>query len=130
MLPVHGYPRGSGDPEIDIMEMLGDRPATIYQTTHAAYHAPGAQFRHTGIDASTGFHRYGARWTPSAITFYIDGQETGSAPNVFTQPMYLMANLQVGAPDSWPGAPDGATSFPATMTVAYIRAYQPTGACS
>jgi hypothetical protein len=35
-----------------------------------------------------------------------------------------LLNLAVGAPGSWPGAPDAATPFPASMTVAHVRAWQ------
>jgi Ca2+-binding RTX toxin-like protein len=36
-------------------------------------------------------------------------------------PMYLLANLAVGG--NWPGNPDSNTSFPAEMTIDYIRVY-------
>jgi beta-glucanase (GH16 family) len=38
--------------------------------------------------------------------------------------MYLLANLAVGG--IWPGSPPSSTTFPATMRIEYIRAYERT----
>jgi beta-glucanase (GH16 family) len=38
--------------------------------------------------------------------------------------MYILVNLAVGGPGSWPGPPDATTPFPAVMQVDYVRAYQ------
>jgi len=38
------------------------------------------------------------------------------------KPMYMVANLAVGG--VWPGSPDASTTFPARMTIDYIRAYR------
>jgi beta-glucanase (GH16 family) len=129
MLPELGYPRGTPNPEIDVMEVLGNDPARVYQTTHELDSGPGRQFVRTDVDSADGFHRYGVAWSPSGITFYVDGKASGTAPNVTSRPMYLLANLQVGGPGSWPGEPTGATSFPATMDVQYVRAYRSAGSC-
>ena len=40
------------------------------------------------------------------------------------QPVYLLANLAVGGAGSWPGVADP-SAFPATMSIDYIRVYQP-----
>ncbi|HEY4442544.1 MAG TPA: glycoside hydrolase family 16 protein [Candidatus Elarobacter sp.] len=125
MLPTMGYP-----PEIDVVEVLGHAPARIYQTTHGRAKGSGRQVVWNGTDASDGFHVYAVEWTSAAITFFVDGHLTGTVPNVSDQPMYLLANLQVGAPGSWPGAPDASTPFPATMLIDYVRAYRSAGTCA
>jgi beta-glucanase (GH16 family) len=54
----------------------------------------------------------------------VDGKEIGrqSTPPDLHKPMYVVANLAVGG--DWPGAPDSTTVFPATLSIAFIRAYR------
>jgi beta-glucanase (GH16 family) len=89
-------------------------------------------------DWGTGWHTYGVAWYPHVMAFYVDGKQDfcwvegpdtkGSVPN---QPMFMIANLGIGAPGGWPGTVDDTTPFPANMDIAYVRAYQfanhPTG---
>ena len=123
LLPVIGYP-----PEIDVMEVLGQEPERVYQTTHAVDKTV-QQITSTQADPN-GFHSYGVAWTHSSITYYVDGRATGSVRNISNQPMYLLVNLQVGGPGSWPGMPNAATAFPATVTTRYVRAYEAGGTCA
>lgn len=114
-------------PEIDVMEYIGDKPNTIYNTYHyyenwnlrstPSYEVPGEDF-------SQNFHTYGMRWEPGKITWYVDGVERNvhNDGNVSWEDMYLLVNLAVGG--WWPGDPDGNTSFPARYQIDYIRAYQ------
>lgn len=114
-------------PEIDIMEMHGADPTRLYQTIHTG--ATGRDkpigFERSVSDMSQGFHSYAVDWEPDTITFYFDGRETARAatPRDVHAPMYIIANLAVGGPLSWGGAPDAATEFPAKMQIAYIRVY-------
>lgn len=116
-------------PEIDVVEMLGDKTDLVYQTYH--YYQNNRTLRSTpsykvwGGDFSANFHTYGMQWEPGRITWYVDGQATNSYRNssVAAEDMYLLLNLAVGG--SWPGNPDGSTRFPATYTIDYIRAYSP-----
>ena len=125
MLPISGWP-----PEIDIMEMLGDAPSVIYQTTHAPNGNATQQVITTGVQPNV-YHTFAVKWTSTQITYFIDGNITARYPNISFQPMYLIANVQVGLPGSWPGAPNSTTTFPATMAIDYIRAYQDAGSsCS
>jgi beta-glucanase (GH16 family) len=121
LLPQAPYQPG----EIDIMEMLGQAPNTIYESTHGS--DPSDEFRasYTGPDFSAGFHTFGLDWTASTITWYLDGTAIASEPTPAedNQPMYIIANLAVGGVGSWPGAPDATTHFPATMQIDYIHAY-------
>jgi beta-glucanase (GH16 family) len=122
LLPVVGYP-----PEIDVMEVLGQEPQRVYQTTHAIDYAV-QQIISTQGDPN-GFHSYGVAWTQTNITYYLDGRVTGTVHNMSNQAMYLLVNLQVGGPGSWPGVPDAATIFPTTVTTRYVRGYQASGTC-
>ncbi len=114
-------------PEIDVVEMLGHQTATTYQTYH---HYTGGSLQSTpsyqasGSDYANDFHTYGMRWEPGRIIWYVDGQETNryENDNVASEDMYLLVNLAVGG---WAGQPDGSTSFPASMTIDYIRAWTP-----
>ena len=108
--------------EIDIMEVLGHEPARVYHSLHGPDQTYLVQKESRGVDTAEGFHTYAVEWSPEAICFYVDGIFTEQAPNRFSIPMYMIANLAVGG--SWPGAPDAQTGFPATMEVDYIRAYQ------
>ncbi len=112
--------------ELDVFEQLGNDPTTIYSTTHGE---TGNQWLvnfntiHT-VNTSTGFHTYGVDWEPTTTTFYIDGQKTVSVPTPesMNSPMYMILNLAVGGPGSWPG-PAAASEFPASLKIAWVRAY-------
>ena len=113
---------GSYAPELDVMEMLGNDPSTIYTTVHS--NGPsGHQFASNVADTSAGFHTYGADWEPDQVTWYFDGEQIAQTPTPadMHSPMFLLANLAVGG--TWPGSPDATTGFPANMQIDYIRAY-------
>lgn len=122
--------------EIDVMENIGSDPFTAHGTIHGPESATGAAY---GLGATvrsptslaTGFHVYRATWSPTAISFSLDGRTyetrtpsslTGRQQWVFNQPFYLLLNLAVGG--TWPGSPDSSTQFPATMLVDWVRAYK------
>lgn len=107
--------------EIDILEMLGDRPERIYMT----YHRSGnqiAQYAYSGPDYSTGYHTFAVDWQPTYIKWYIDGvlrgTYTGSIPS---DPMWICLNTAVGG--AWPGSPDSTTVFPQYYDIDYVRVY-------
>jgi beta-glucanase (GH16 family) len=83
----------------------------------------------------TGFHTYGAIWSPNMVQFYVDDpanvffvRTASDVPAgqqwVFNHPFYLLMNLAVGGDGSWPGPPGATTPTPAVMTVDYVRIYQ------
>jgi beta-glucanase (GH16 family) len=116
--PPDGWP-----PEIDMMEMLGNDPNTIYQslrdpddTVHQAVYK--------AINSSSGLHTYSVKWTATQVVFLTDGTVTGRFANSVNEPMYMLANLAVGG--NWPGPPDSSTVFPAVMTIRSIRAFADT----
>ena len=117
-------PSGGGwPPEIDVMEVLGHEPNTVYATVHSTA-APRQTVISQLSGRDDGWHRYGVRWGPETIDVFVDGIKTGSArtPSDAHQPMYMIVNLAVGG--NWPGYPDAATKFPATLDVDYVRAWK------
>lgn len=109
-------------PEIDIFEVLGDRPDIAYMTIHSTV-AQTVGFKVPVTDVADGYHTYGLLWGRQEIAWYFDGREVARAPTPADLhiPMYLLINLAVGG--HWPGAPDGSTRFPAELAVSYVRAY-------
>jgi len=121
-------PEGKAPPEIDVMEFLGHEANIV----HMGYHYLDDQGVHrvdvgswTGPDFSADWHLFALDWRPDAIVWYVDGVERRrfTGPYVAAEPMYLIANLQVGG--DWPGNPDPSTSFPSTYEIDFIRVYAP-----
>ena len=123
----------SGDwpPEIDVMEFLGDRPDTIYTSSHFVdatgghgINSAGQKFSgEDGINFAAGFHTYAAAWSSDRLTWFIDGQAVFDVrQNVPDVPMYLLANLAIGG--TWPGDPDATTPETSHFDIDYIRVYQ------
>ncbi len=113
--------------ELDIFEVLGSGPTTLFATTHGetgnnwvvdsqALQVP---------DTSAAFHVYGVDWEPTTTTFLMDGKviATAPTPGSMNTPMYMLINLAVGGPGSWPGAPNASTHFPSPMEISWVRAY-------
>lgn len=113
-------------PELDVFEVLGDRPSILYASVHSL--DPQASLEQPLVvpDTSIGFHTYGVDWGPQKIVFYMDGQAiaTAATPADMNVPMYMLFNLAVGGASSWPGAPTAQTQFPANMRLDYVHAYQ------
>ena len=124
MLPVD-YTIGTDEGEVDIFEHIGIQPDMMLQTLH--FPGGGAQSFQcmSKTDWSLAYHVYGLDWKPGSITWLIDGvpcsTQTANIPN---GPMYLIAGLAVGGPQTWGGAPNAATIFPAYMDISYIKAWQ------
>lgn len=116
---------GSWPPEIDGLEILGNKPNTIHMGYH--WNNPGHVSDGTvwiGPDFSASWHVLGLDWEPDAITWYVDGIERERLTNaqaIYHKPMYILANLAVGG---WPGSPDSTAEFPADYQINYIRVWQ------
>jgi len=121
----------SWPPEIDVMEVLGNAPGKLFTTLHSRKFAQGTMIGlGTGTaDLSHADHAFGVDWGPERTRFYLDRRLVFSEPTPpdCHKPFYLIANLAVGGPSSWPGAPDSATRFPAHFRIASIRAWQRRG---
>ena len=122
MLPAH---EKSWPPEIDIVEMLGHKPNTLYMSNHRGIWPNQAvdMSSHTGPDFSADYHLYTLEWAPGWLRWKIDGvtrkETTEGVPD---QPMYLILNTAVGG--KWPGRPDDKTRFPQHFYIDYIHVHQ------
>ncbi len=118
----------SWPPEIDVMEVLGHDPRKVFTTVHSRKFAKGTQIGlgTTTADLSAGDHLFGVDWGPERMRFYVDRRLVFSQPTPedCRKPFYIIANLAVGGPTSWPRAPDGSTPFPAHFRIASIQAWQ------
>jgi beta-glucanase (GH16 family) len=121
LLPQDDSPR----PEIDIMELLGGYPTTVYMSNHWG---PVEKREHltrpfSGPDFSTDFHTFTLEWEPGQLRWLVDGvQRVTTTDGVPTVPMYLILNTQIGG--DWPGFPDGTTMFPQFHDIEYVRVYR------
>jgi beta-glucanase (GH16 family) len=76
-------------------------------------------------DLAADFHTYGVDWTPTNLTFYVDGKAKASLPKpaaFLTGPMRLQ--FVVHAAIKTGDQPDATTMFPATLMIDWVRAYQ------
>jgi len=133
---VYGGWASSG--ELDIVEVIGDKPNTDYGTIH--YGDKWPHNVHTGDkiilpsgDLSDDFHVYAVEWEEGVIRWYLDGNlyqtqtkwytKAAPFPAPFDQNFFIILNFAVGG--AWPGKPSPDTVFPQSMEVDYVRVYQP-----
>lgn len=65
---------GKQGAEIDVMEVFGDRLGQPWYSTLHKRPVPDQQVPLAVVDESTtGFHRYGIRWSPTKIELFLDG---------------------------------------------------------
>jgi serralysin len=111
---------GTGPDEIDISEWLGNGPTTDYMT----YHSPtGSQAQGTySGDLSSSYHTLGAMWTPTSITWYVDGvQRFTTSNNISSSPMTTTLNTAIGGWNN--NVVDSKTVLPSEFKVDYIHIY-------
>ena len=129
-----GWPRSG---EIDIIELVGNRPGTVHGTVHgprSAGKGVGGSYTLSGERRfSEEFHLFTLEWRPTGLTWSVDGEpyfflsknrmisEYGPDEWVFDKKFYFVVNLAVGG--RWPGAPDQTTAFPKRLEIDYIRVY-------
>ncbi|MFO1451054.1 MAG: glycoside hydrolase family 16 protein [Opitutaceae bacterium] len=141
MLPtdnVYGGWAASG--EIDIMELVGHKPAEVFGTLH--YGGAHPRNTHTGKtfvlprgDFSEDFHVFALEWEHGVFRWYVDDvlyqtqtvwrTEGAPYPAPFDQRFHLLLNVAVGG--NLPRSPDSTSVFPQTMTVDYVRVYSRIG---
>ena len=120
--------------EIDLMELIGSEPSTVFGTVHyedvafKAYRTSTGSASLTGEEFADKFHVFTTVWDKNHLDWYLDNKlfKSFSYPsesgNIFRLPYYFLMNVAVGG--RWPGNPDGTTVFPQEMVVDYIRVYQ------
>ena len=140
--PYGGWPSCG---EIDIMEMVNDA-ATLYGTMHYGKtwkDKEGGQIKAPNGDFSTDYHVYAVEWEANEIRTYLDGKPYGKItkwftpkapyPAPFDQKFYIILNFALGG--DWPDnvlipgkkvdLPQADGKFPQTMSVKWVRVYQP-----
>ena len=121
LLPKVGtWPEGG---ELDIFENLGRDPSTMYFSVHWSKAQMVANRVAVGVDASQGFHSYGALWTPQMVTWYFDREPVAQTPTPaeMDRPMYMLINLGIGG--TWGGFanPDDPRRF--DMEIRSVKAW-------
>src|SRR5580700_7783059 len=122
--------------EIDFMETIGSDISTNHGSLHMpSSYGPSGTFKlPNGASFADAFHTFAIEWEKGTIRFYVDEQlyETQTLSSVpagdtweFDHPFFLLINVAVGG--QWPGSPDSTTTFPQTLKVDWVRAYQPDG---
>ena len=74
--------------EIDVFELLGGEPNTIYMTLH--YETPpkhlSVQGTYNGPDFTQSFHTFAVDWEPTQVVWYVDGIEDIVLHKTFRKP--------------------------------------------
>ncbi len=135
MLPAD--PSYNYDTEIDILELLGDDPTTMFMTYHwggrnTSFAVNKGKFNNGACavkDYSKNFVRMGVDWEPGYIAWYIDGkkcaQVNAGTAQIGNKPMQLILHMMVD--NNWQRQWNVGLTDP-TLTrqleVDYIRVYQ------
>jgi hypothetical protein len=123
--------------EIDIVEILGDDPNTIFMTYHynnrTQSHAVNQGKGNNGSCAvknyATDFHRFGIDWQPTHVAWYIDGikcaEFAGTTAQVENGPMQIIIDLMVDHAwqQSWNVMLQD-TTLVRQLELDYLRVYQ------
>ncbi len=119
--------------EIDIMELIGQDPSTVYGTLHFGppYNYTNGLYGLASGKFSDGFFKFSIDWTPDSIRWMVNDEVYSKKTvadmdeafqwNAFQERFYVILNLAVGG--NWPGPPNAETVFPQTMTIDYVRVY-------
>jgi len=120
--------------EIDVMELIGHQPGTLYGTLHGpGYSGDQGLSKSTvlpgGATFNDAYHVFAVDWQPGRIDWLLDGRvyhslTPASLPRgtrwVFDgAPFFLLLNFAVGG--RWPGYPDATSVFPQEYRIDYVR---------
>jgi len=123
--------------EIDLMELVGHKPAEVLGTLHYSDRQGRHRYHGTNTTLMTGtfadsFHDFRLEWERGVFRWYVDDRlyqtqtnwtrRRGEYPAPFDQPFHLLLNVAVGG--GLPGNPDASTTFPQAMVVDYVRVYR------
>jgi beta-glucanase (GH16 family) len=132
-------PNTTPNTEIDVQEMLLGNTHNVFGSLHSWGPTPywaEEQYAQEPADMSAGFHDFQVIWQPGMMTWAVDGvayaqyteQQAEAAgyawPYDGTNGVYLIADLAVGSPSDWGGAPDSATVFPATIQLQSVKVWE------
>ena len=130
-LPDVGWPKSG---EIDVMEHVGNQPDTVIGTVHGPTESGGHWYlpHHTQVgDVTKDFHTFAADWTPTSVTFSVDGHDYARVQKkeaeeqgrwVLDKPCFLLLNLAVGG--SLGGEVPASTTWPQEYVVDWVRVYR------
>jgi hypothetical protein len=127
---------GNPNEEIDIMEAKGERSKSYHVDVHCPnrcdrvvrfgiFDKPFGHWVKTNNSINGNWMTFSGLWTPKGVLFYANGELMATHVADFNTSMNLIANFSL-AMDKGPFSPgpDKKTSFPATFTLDYIRAWQ------
>jgi beta-glucanase (GH16 family) len=120
--------------EIDIMESVGRTPSTNYGSLHGPGYSGGNPLTGSytlpgGQKFADDFHTFAVDWSPNVVSWSVDGNQysrhtsadTNGNPWVYNHPFFLILNVAVGG--TFPGNPDGSSTYPQRMLVDYVRVH-------
>ncbi len=125
---------GSG--EIDIMELIGNRPEKVFSTIHYVNDdfvyvvEPQGEVVLNAAKFSENYHLFTLDWDDTSLTYSLDGtpyytQFIEDDMLEFRRSFNIILNIAVGG--NLPGSPDETTVFPQPMYVDYVRVYDQDG---
>ncbi len=142
--------------EIDLMEIVGDKPHEVLNSIHFGSVYPKRTLITTvyplpGGSRVSDWHDYAVEWEPGEIRFYVDGVQTcsyghwwscsktrdgagldaGKASDLNPWPapfdQPFYLLMNVAVGGNFPGVPNADTHFPAELVVDYVRVYEKVG---
>lgn len=122
--------------EIDIMELVGNRPSRVLGTAHFGANFSNHTFKGKNINLDGGakfseeYHVFSLVWAENKMEWYVDDilyfefdrGDVGGQPYPFNDNFFFIFNVAVGG--NLPGSPDGTTNFPQRMIVDYVRVFK------
>jgi beta-glucanase (GH16 family) len=111
----------SNTPQIDFFESVDVNKNLLAMTVHGL-DGTSKQIQVHG-DFASEFHTFTYEWTPSGVSFYVDGvyqgDLTSSVPNT---PMWL--GIATNSGDSFTGNPSSSTTFPVSLDIDWVHVYK------
>jgi hypothetical protein len=107
------------------------QPAPSFASTALSFAATTSSLDQPALSIASTALGLAVEWEPNVVRFYLDSTLYETRTNadvpagaswVYHHPFFLLLNVAVGG--TWPGSPNGSTSFPQQMLVDYVRVYQ------
>jgi beta-glucanase (GH16 family) len=127
-----GWPNNG---EVDIFENIGREPSMVHGTVHGPGYSGangiGGPYSLQSGKFADDYHLFAVEWNTTQIAFFVDGNKYFTVTKAtveqhgkwaYDHPFYLLLNVAVGG--TWPGDPDGSSTYPQKMYVDYIRVFQ------
>ena len=122
-----GWLYGNHEQEIDIAEFMGKESDEVCFTHHwkdTTHQAEGITWK-SPVDLSLDFHTYMVEWTPTRLTWFIDGiQRYTTTNNIPTEEMYFISNIQSGGVEGAFNHLFTKDEVPMSMIIREVRVWQ------